>query len=238
MAKSLFQAGLSAGRASGKYQASLYDISDRWGAIDYETKKAAMSLDELNEKVELAATGLEFASIVAGAYEDKKTLETEYLPELEKKRFQKEYTGDLSFEEFKAQKPSEYTQRFEAHEIERNIWDKLKGDKPMYQFGSGDDATQFTKARVTAAGKYAKGISDWDELGLDDSDYFGFQENMGDISTYEADYSDIGVSDYKESFPWSMLDEAQKNMFEKLKEENSSLNIYDWYRDDKNPIWD
>ena len=32
----------------------------------------------------------------------KKTLETEYLPELEKKRFQKEYTGDLSFEEFKA----------------------------------------------------------------------------------------------------------------------------------------
>ena len=236
MPKSLFSAGIGAGKASGRYQSSLYDITNRYGEMEFAGKKASLDIENLNKKVATAASVLEIGSTLAGGYEDRKELEGEYLPALEESRFKKEYKGKLSFEEFKAQEPEKYAQKFESSKVERSIWDRLKGDKQMYQFGFDDDAKQFSKTDLTAAGKYAKGVSDWEDLGLD-TDYFGFKPDKS-FAPYKADYSNIGVDDYEESFPWSMMDEAGRTSFEKARKEDSSLNIYDWYRDDKNPIWD
>ena len=134
-------------------------------------------------------------------YEDRKILEDEYLPSLEESRFKKEYKGKLSFEEFKTQEPEKYTQQFESYRVERSIWDMLKGDKQMYQFGFDDDAKQFSKTQLTAAGKYAKGVSDWEDLGLD-PDYFGFKSKKPSM----IEESNAIVGDYKNTGSWKMVE--------------------------------
>ena len=207
MPKSLFSAGLAAGKASGKYQASLYDITNRYGEMEFAGKKAALDIESLNRKVSTAASVLEIGSTLAGAYEDRKTLEKEYLPALEESRFKKEYKGKLSFEEFKVQEPEKYTKQFESYEVDRSIWDRLKGDERMYQFGFDDDAKQFSKTQLTAAGKYAKGVSDWEELGLD-PDYFGFKtKKPRDIKMLEE------ASDYKSTSSWNIMGEKDRSEF-------------------------
>ena len=230
MPKSLFSAGLAAGKASGKYQASLYDISNRYGEMEFAGKKAALDIESLNRKVSTAASVLEIGSTLAAGYEDRKTLEEEYLPALEESRFKKEYKGKLSFEEFKAQEPEKYAQQFESYEVERSIWDRLKGDKRMYQFGFDDDAKQFTKTDLTAACKYAKGVSDWEDLGLD-ADYFGFKpKKPRDIKMLEE--VNVTGSDYKSTAPWKHMGEEERNLFLESRKNNPSLDIYDWYSSD------
>ena len=206
--KSLFSAGLAAGKASGKYQASLYDISSRYDEMDFIGKKAALDISSLNKKVSTAASVLEISSTLAGGYEDRKKLEGEYLPALEESRFGKEYKGELSFEEFKTQKPEEYTKQFESYKVDRSIWDKLKGDKQMYQFGFDDDAKQFSKTQLTAAGKYAKGVSDWEDLGLD-PDYFGFKSKKPSM------IEEVSAVDYKSLASWKMMEPENQAEFEK-----------------------
>ena len=217
--KSLFSAGLAAGKASGKYQASLYDISSRYDEMDFIGKKASLDISELTNKVSTAASVLEIASTLAGGWEDRKELEGEYLPALEESRFKKEYKGDLSFEEFKAQKPSEYTKQFESYKVERSIWDKLKGDKQMYQFGFDDDAKQFSKTQLTAAGKYAKGVSDWEDLGLD-PDYFGFKTKKPSM------IEEVIAGDLKSSESWKMLEPETQAEFEKKYPKGTQSDLY------------
>ena len=205
--KSLFSAGLSAGKSSGKYQASLYDISSSYDEMDFIGKKAALDISNLTNKVSAAASFLEIGSTLAGGWEDRKELEGEYLPALEESRFKKEYKGKLSFEEFKTQEPEKYTKQFESYKVDRSIWDKLKGDKQMYQFGFDDDAKQFSKTQLTAAGKYAKGVSDWEDLGLD-PDYFGFKAKKPSM------IEEVSSVDLKSSASWKMLEPQTQAEFE------------------------
>ena len=86
--------------------------------MEFAGKKAALDIESLNRKVSTAASVLEIGSTLAAGYEDRKTLEEEYLPALEESRFKKEYKGKLSFEEFKAQEPEKYAQQFESYEVE------------------------------------------------------------------------------------------------------------------------
>ena len=206
--KSLFSAGLAAGKASGKYQASLYDISSRYDEMDFIGKKASLDISELTNKVSTAASVLEIASTLAGGWEDRKELEGEYLPALEESRFKKEYKGKLSFEEFKTQEPEKYTKQFESYKVDRSIWDRLKGDKQMYQFGFDDDAKQFSKTQLTAAGKYAKGVSDWEDFGLD-PDYFGFKtKKPRNIPMFEE-----AAGDFKDLSSWDIMGKKDRAKF-------------------------
>jgi hypothetical protein len=228
MPKSLFTAGLGAGKASGKYQASLYDITNQYGEIEFAGKKAALDIKNLTSKVSTAASFLEIGSTLAGGYEDRKELEGEYLPALEESRFKKEYKGKLSFEEFKAQKPEEYTQKFESYKVERSIWDRLKGDKQMYQFGFDDDAKQFSKTDLTAAGKYAKGVSDWESLGLD-TDYFGFKSKKPqDIQMFEE--VNVTGSDYKSTSSWNIMGKEDRSKFSKLYPEGTEADLFSFIK--------
>jgi hypothetical protein len=223
MARNLFSAGLSAGKASGKYQASLYDLTNRYGEMEFAGKKAALDIGNLNRKVSTAASVLEIGSTLAGAYEDRKTLEKEYLPSLEESRFKKEYKGKLSFEEFKTQEPEQYTKQFESYEVDRNIWERLKGDEKMYQFGFDDDAKQFSKTQLTAAGKYAKGVSDWEDLGLD-PDYFGLKAKKPSM----LEEVNVTGSRYKSSSSWKLMDKGDRAEFEKQYPKGNQSDLYNF----------
>ena len=156
---------------AGQYKASLFDISDASSKMDYSKRWGEWETEKLGRNVPAISDTLEYASTIGEGAKSKQALEGEYLPELEKSRFGKEYKGDLSFEEFKTQKPGEYTEQFEAHEIERNLWDRISGKERMYQFGSGDKAREFKRSDLMAYGKSAKGIEDYKALGMED--YFG-----------------------------------------------------------------
>ena len=223
MPKSLFSAGLAVGTTSGKYQASLYDLTKRQGEMEFAGKKAALDIGNLNRKVSTAASVLEIGSTLAGAYEDRKTLEKEYLPSLEESRFKKEYKGKLSFEEFKTQEPEQYTKQFESYEVDRNIWERLKGDEKMYQFGFDDDAKQFSKTQLTAAGKYAKGVSDWEDLGLD-PDYFGLKAKKPFIPMLEE--ASMTGSDYKSTSSWNIMGKKDRAEFLKQYPEGNQEDLF------------
>ena len=161
-----------AASTAGGYKASLYDISGASDKMDFAKRQGAWEKEDVGRKISAISDTLELASTVAGGFEDTRVLEEEYIPELEKARFGKEYKGALSFEEFKTQQPGEFTKQFETHEIERNMWEKLFGKERMYQFGSGDDAHEFKRSKLMAYGKQAKGLADYKALGMED--HFGF----------------------------------------------------------------
>ena len=160
------QSAYKAASTAGGYKASLYDISDASGKMDFAKRQGAWEEEKVGRKMTAISDTLGLASTAAEGMKDTQVLEEDYIPELEKSRFAKEYKGKLSFEEFKTQDPGEYTKQFETHEIERNMWERITGKERMYQFGSGDEAREFKSSSLMAYGKQAKGLADYKALGM------------------------------------------------------------------------
>ena len=231
MAKNLFSAAVSVGASEGKTRASMFKTSEYEQSANQALKMGQLNINQLNKKFDMAAQAVVALDFFKEGFEKKKKLETEYLPELEKQKFKKDYEGDLSFEEFKKQKPDEYSKKYEAREIERSVWDIVKGEERSYQFGDSDEAKTYGKGLITALGEKSSYSSMADEFGM--SDYSTAIEEFGMTEGFTFGDKSKTVSDITKSTTWANLSQEQQDKFNQLNPEGGWQKLMEFISQDK-----
>lgn len=211
-------ASFRAGVSGGKYKASLEGIRGAFSKIDYIGRRGQSRLSNWKEGVGNLASLLEVGSTLAGAWEDKKMLEEEYIPAVEEQKFKSAFkAGDYgleegtTFQEFKKQRPVEYGEKFKLYEKPGSIWERLKRDEKMYQFGT-DESKSFGKSKIAAAGKYAKGMSDYEDLGFKFKD-LGFQKQPTMFAEAISKEPVKGLDSFKDHPLYKLFDKEEQGLY-------------------------
>jgi hypothetical protein len=213
MARNLYSAYRAVGTSSGQYKASLFDVESSRDKMGFAEKRGAWEEEKLSRRVETIGSVLELASTVAGSMETQSEFKSDILPELQEKKFLKDFMPEdyglkegTTFEQFKKSQPVTFGGAMEAYkpmQVDQSIWQKLAGKEKMYTFGEG--GKEYKQSDLTALGQESVfssiqedfGISMGDETGMSSDNLNEFKDlltksNYGKTDIAEDETPDVG----------------------------------------------
>jgi hypothetical protein len=174
MARNLYSAYRSAGSSAGQYKASLFDVESSRDKMGFAEKRGAWEEEKLSKRVETIGSAFELASTVAGSMETTSEFESDILPELQEKKFLKDFMPEdyglkegTTFEQFKESQPVIFGSAMEAYkpmQVDQSIWQKLAGEEKMYTFG--ESGKEYKQSDLTALGQKSIFSSIQEDFGI------------------------------------------------------------------------
>ena len=159
MARDLYSAASSAGKAAGSYRSSLYSTANVEDKMSFIGRTGDWEQKQLTEKFQRIGAGMELASTLYGGWQDtQKRKETmgDIQTSMVRKDFEETKIGEGfdTFEEFK--KSDMFTETFEKYKPQQttSFLDRVLGKEKKYQFG--ESPYELSKTDISLWGKVSK----------------------------------------------------------------------------------